>query len=132
MDFLLTRHRDIPSPKRFFKQAISHHPCPLTVIMDRYAANHSAVDSFNARFSRYKPITIRQNKYLNNRIEQDHRGFKRRIKGMLRFKSFHCARILLAGIELMHILRENQFSDASYTCRSIPPAGCQIMLLSLI
>lgn len=96
--------------KRFFKQAISHHPCPLTVIMDKYAANHSAVDSFNTGFNRYKPITIRQNKYLNNRIEQDHRAIKRRTKWMLGFKAFRSAQILLGGIELMHMLRKNQFS----------------------
>ncbi|HGP1636793.1 TPA: IS6 family transposase [Salmonella enterica] len=118
VDFLLTRHRDMKAAQRFFKQAISHYPCPLTVIMDKYAANYRAIDSFNAGFSRYKPITIRQNKYLNNRIEQDHRGIKRRTKGMLGFKAFRSAQILLAGIELMHMLRKNQFSVPDGSLRS--------------
>ncbi|WP_405471091.1 IS6 family transposase (plasmid) [Morganella morganii] len=109
VDFLLTRHRDVKAARRFFKQAISHHPCPLTVTIDKSSANRKALDSFNAGFSRYKPITIRQNKYLNNRIEQDHRAVKRRTRGMLGFKSFRCAQILLAGIELMHMFRKGQF-----------------------
>ncbi len=45
------------------------------------------------------PIELRQVMYLNNIVEQDHRAIKRIIRPMLGFKSFHCARILLAGIE---------------------------------
>lgn len=108
VDFLLTRQRNVKAARRFFKQAISRHPCPLTVTIDKSGANRNAIDRFNTGFRRYKPITIRQNKYLNNRIEQDHWAIKRRIKPMLGFKSFRCAHILLAGIELMHMLRKNQ------------------------
>ncbi len=114
MDFLLTCHRDVPATIRFFKQAISRHPCPLTVTIDKSGANRKAIDSFNAGFTRYKLITVRQNKYLNNRIEQDHRGIKRRIKGMLGFKSLRCAQILLADIELMHMFRKGQFKINSH------------------
>ncbi|HHS8295677.1 TPA: IS6 family transposase, partial [Yersinia enterocolitica] len=70
VDFLLTRQRDVKAARRFFKQAISRHPCPLTVTMDKSSANRKAVEGFNAGFQRYSPIKIRQNKYLNNRIEQ--------------------------------------------------------------
>lgn len=120
VDFLLTRQRDMKAAQRFFKQAISLHPCPLTVTIDKSGANRKAIDSFNAGFSRYKPITVRQNKYLNNRIEQDHRAIKRRSRPMLGFKSFRCAQILLAGIELMHMLRKNQFAvtDESHRTRA--------------
>lgn len=44
-----------------------------------------------------------ESKYLNNVVERDHRAIKRRPRPMLGFKTFHCARILLAGIELMHM-----------------------------
>ena len=49
---------------------------------------------------RLKPITIRQSRYLNNSIEQDHRAIKRRVRPMLGFKSMVSARVILCGIEM--------------------------------
>ena len=48
-------------------------------------------------------------KYLNNIVEQDHRAVKRVTKPMLNFKSFQSAKCVLAGIELMHTIRKDQF-----------------------
>jgi putative transposase len=53
-------------------------------------------------------IEIRQIKYLNNIIEQDHRGVKRITRLMLGFKSFDAAQSTLVGIELMHMLKKRQ------------------------
>ena len=47
-------------------------------------------------------------KYLNNIVEQDHRAIKRITRPMLNFKSFPAARCVLAGIELMHMIRKGQ------------------------
>ncbi|WP_156529139.1 DDE-type integrase/transposase/recombinase, partial [Caballeronia udeis] len=58
------------------------------------------------------PIKIRQNKYLNNIIEQDHWAIKRRARPMLGFKTFRCARILLSGIELMHMIKKGQLKGS--------------------
>ena len=66
----------------------------------------AALDAINAE--RETPIRIRQTKYLNNIIEQGHRGIKRRTRPMLGFKNFRCARILLGGIEMMHMIRKGQ------------------------
>ena len=55
------------------------------------------------------PIKIRQVKYLNNMVEQDHRAVKRVTRPMLGFKSFRSAQAVLAGIELMHMIRKGQF-----------------------
>ena len=55
-----------------------------------------------------KPIRIRQSQYLNNRIEQDHRRIKRRVRPMLGFKAFSSATITLAGIEMVHMMRKRQ------------------------
>ena len=52
---------------------------------------------------------LRSSKYLNNLIEQDHRGVKQRIATMLGFKGFATAAITIAGIELMHRIRKGQF-----------------------
>ena len=57
---------------------------------------------------RETPIKIRQCKYLNNIVEQDHRAIKRITKPMLGFKDFRCARIILSGIEVMHMIRKGQ------------------------
>jgi transposase-like protein len=45
---------------------------------------------------------------LNNIFEQDHRAIKRRIRPMMGFKDFRCARIILSGIETMHMIRKGQ------------------------
>ena len=47
-------------------------------------------------------------KYLNNIVEQDHRAIKRITRPMLGFKSFWSARIIIAGIETMHMIRKGQ------------------------
>jgi hypothetical protein len=57
-----------------------------------------------------RPITIRSSKYLNNLIEQDHRAIKSRIGPMLGFKDFVSAQITLAGVELVHRIRQGQFA----------------------
>src|SRR2546428_7167688 len=55
-------------------------------------------------------IVIRQVKYLNNVVEQDHRGVKRITRPMLGFKAFDAAQSTLVGIELMHMLRKGQLA----------------------
>ena len=55
----------------------------------------------------FKPIRIRQSQYLNNRIEQDHRRIKRRVRPMLGFKSMSSARHP-GGIEMVHMMRKRQ------------------------
>jgi transposase-like protein len=65
------------------------------------------------------PIKIRQVKYLNNIVEQDHRAIKRRTRPMLGFKDFRCARILLGGIEVMHMIAKGQMKCARATSPSV-------------
>ena len=55
----------------------------------------------------------RQIKYLNNVVEQDHRSIKRITKPMMGFKAFHSAEATLAGIELHHMLRKKQHTQAA-------------------
>jgi transposase-like protein len=65
------------------------------VTIDKGGANLAALEAINA--DRETPIKIRQSKYLNNLIEQDHRAIKRRMRPMLGFKTFRCARIILCS-----------------------------------
>lgn len=78
------------------------------VTIDKSGANTSALGTLNADKPEEESITIRQNKYLNNLVEQDHRNIKRRIRQMLGFKSFRRAQAILAGIELIHMIRKGQ------------------------
>ena len=66
-------------------------------------------------------IDIRQVKYLNNMVEQDHRGVKRVTRPMLGFKSFDAAQDTLVGIELMHMIRKRQLVWRTETRASLRP-----------
>ncbi|MGL5951613.1 MAG: DDE-type integrase/transposase/recombinase, partial [Providencia rustigianii] len=100
----------VPPMKKLLWQMTSlFSMCGSLTAYDKSGANRAAVDSFNAGFTRYKPVTIRQNKYLNNHIEQDHCNIKRRIRSMLGFKTFRSAQILLSEIELIAMFRKGQF-----------------------
>ena len=81
----------------------------LFQFVDKSGANLAALEALNAE--RLTPIKVRQNKYLNNVVEQDHRAIKRIIKPMMGFKDFRCARIILSGIEIAHMIRKGQMCD---------------------
>jgi putative transposase len=106
VDFLLTAKRDKAAAMRFFDKAMQTNGVPAKVTMDKSGANKAAIDEIKA--SSGIPIIVRQVKYLNNIVEQDHRAVKRVTKPMLNFKSFQSAKCVLAGIELMHMIRKGQ------------------------
>ena len=99
-----------PAARRYFEKAIDHNGEPETITVDKSGANLAALEAFNAE--RLTPIKVRQNKYLNNVVEQDNRAIKRIMKPMMRFKDFRCARIILSGIEIAHMIRKGQMCDA--------------------
>ena len=107
VDFLLTAKRDKAAAMRFFDKAMQANGVPEKVTIDKNGANKAAMDEINARGE--TPVIVRQVKYLNNIVEQDHRAIKRVTKPMLNFKSFRTAKNVLAGIELMHMIRKGQF-----------------------
>ncbi|WP_154236440.1 DDE-type integrase/transposase/recombinase, partial [Yersinia enterocolitica] len=85
-----------------------HHGEPEVVTIDKSGANTAALMTLNTDKTEDETITIRQSKYLNNLIEQDHRNIKRRTRLMTGFKSFRRAQTILAGIELIHMIRKGQ------------------------
>jgi transposase-like protein len=109
VDFLLRAHRDKAAARRYFEKTIDRNGTPETVTMDKSGANLAALQAINAE--RETPIRVRQVKYLNNIVEQDHRAIKRIVKPMMGFKDFRCARIILAGIQVMHMIRKGQMRD---------------------
>ena len=81
---------------------------PDKVTIDKSGANKSAIDQIIE--NRDMAIEVRQIKHLNNVVEQDHRAIKRNIRPMLGFKSFRSAASVLAGIELMYMIRKGQMA----------------------
>jgi len=109
IDFLLTEQRDEQAAKRFLTKAIRRHGVPEKITIDGSAANEAAIKSYNTEHG--TAIEIRKIKYLNNMVEQDHRGVKRITRPMLGFKAFDAAQSTLTGIELMHMLRKGQLEE---------------------
>ena len=111
VDFRLSDRRNVAAAKAFFKKAIRHQGhAPHTITLDGYAASHRAVREMQNADMLPKSTQLRSSKYLNNLVEQDHRGIKSRTGPMLGFKNFNSAAITLAGVELLHRIRKGQFA----------------------
>ena len=117
IDFLLTRKRDKKAAKRFLIKAINHNGFPEKITIDGSAANKAAIEEFNS--DNGTTIEVRQVKYLNNVVEQDHRGIKRITNAMLGFKSFDSASITLNGIEIVHMLRKRQLQSQDNSVKNL-------------
>jgi putative transposase len=112
VEFWFSERRNLTAAKRILSKALKRHGRPERIVIDGSQTNQEAIlscdttDPFQDRSRRkLKPIRIRQSAYLNNRIEQDYRSVKRRIRLMLGFKSMASARAILGGIEMVHMLR---------------------------
>ena len=101
---------------------------PEKITTDGSAANESAIKSYNKEHGTL--IEIRQIKYLNNIVEQDHRGVKRVTRPMLGFESFEVAQSTLTGIELMHKLRQGQLEGNEMEGLSAVEQFCKLAALS--
>ena len=106
IDFLLTEHQDTEAALRFLTKAIRRHGVPAKITIDGSETNEAAITRYNEEHG--TAIIIRQVKYLNNMVEQDHRSVKRITRAMLGFKSFTTAQDTLVGIELMHMIKKRQ------------------------
>ncbi len=110
IDFYLSESRDKQAAKRFFKKALAaYHICkPRIITVDKNPAYPIAIQELKEEKGMPKGIQIRQVKYLNNIVEQDHRFIKKRIRPMLGLKSFRTAKWIIAGIEAMHMIKKRQ------------------------
>jgi putative transposase len=120
VEFWFSERRNLAAAKRFLRKALKQHGRPERIVIDGSQTNREAILLCDAESRlqdrsrrKVKPIRIRQSQYLNNRIEQDHRAVKRRTRPMLGFKSMDSARVILGGIEMVHMMRKQQ---AKYAC----------------
>ena len=110
VDFMLSEKRDRKVAKRFFKKALSsnHNQIPKVITVDKNPAYLPAVNELKNDKILPKNINLRQIKYLNNVVEQDHRFIQRIIRPMLGFQSFCIPIKTLKGIKIMHMIRKGQ------------------------
>ena len=113
IDFLLTKRRRRMSAQSFLIKAINNNGTPELINIDNSGSNKSAIKVYNNRS--FTDIEIRQCKYLNNIVEQDHRFIKWRIQQGLGFKDFESARRTIAGIEIVHMIKKNQLINPRIT-----------------
>ena len=104
IDFMLSAKRNRKAAKRFFKKALSssHNQIPRVITVDKNPAYPPAINELKNDRILPKNVGIRQIKYLNNIIEQDHRSIKRIVNPMLGFQSFQSANKTLKGICLLY------------------------------
>ena len=118
VDFLLSERRDTAAAKRFFRQAIAANGAPEKVAIDKSGSNLAGLRWQNAMLKlsgNGRLIEIRQSKYLNNIVEQDHRAIKRLTRQIQSFGAFHSAAATLQGIEAAHMIRKGQFDQNGMT-----------------
>ena len=115
IDFLLSAKRDAEAAKRFFRKALAqpHTVNPRTITVDKNAAYPKATAEMKKDGQLWRRSRLRQVKYLNNIVEQDHRNVKRLTRPGLGFGGFWTARRTLAGYEAMAMMRKGQVRNIS-------------------
>lgn len=107
--------RDSKAATRFFRKVLKaqHTQKPRVITVDKNAAYPIAIEALKVDETLEATTELRQNKYLNNVIEQDHRNIKRLTKPMMGFGSFNTTRRTLSGIEAMSMIRKGQVNGIS-------------------
>jgi IS6 family transposase len=110
LDFMLSAKRDGKAATRFFRKVLKAQrtQTPRVINVDKNAAYPVAIETLKGDEKLAQIIELRQLKYLNNGVEQDHRNIKRITKQMMESQSFNSARKILRGIEAMNMIRKEQ------------------------
>jgi IS6 family transposase len=110
IDFLLTAKRDAAAAKRFFHKALSQsaNPQPRVINVDKNPAYPAAIEQLQTEGTLRRHCRLRQCKYLNNVVEQDHRLVKQRVRLAKGYGSFRSACRTLQGIEAVNMIRKGR------------------------
>ncbi|MFC7738297.1 IS6 family transposase [Roseomonas sp. GCM10028921] len=110
IDFLLSAKRDADAAKRFFRKALGqpHTVNPRTITVGKNPAYPCAIGQLKEDGKLWRFSHLRQCKFLNNMVEQDHRRLKRLVRPGLGFGGFWTASRTLAGYEVMAMVRKGQ------------------------
>ena len=110
LDFMLSAKRDAKAAKRFFRKVLKgkHTQTPQVINVDQNPAYPKAVKQLKEEQQFPQTTQLRPVRYLNNRVEQNHRRIKRLVKPGLGFGSFNTARRTLKGYEAMSMIGKGQ------------------------
>ncbi|WP_340781501.1 IS6 family transposase [Bacillus mycoides] len=110
IDFYLSKTRDQKAAKHFFKKSLQsfHVSKPRVITVDKNPAYPIAIEQLKKEKSIPGGMRLRQQKYLNNIVEQDHHFIKKRIRSILGFKCFDTATSILSGVEVIHMIKKEQ------------------------
>ena len=108
--FLLAAKRDAAAAKRFFRKTFQSpgNPLPRVINVDKNPSYPAAIKELKAEGTLPKRCRLRQCRYLNNIVEQDHRTVKRRSRLGMGYGSFRTAWKTLQGIETMHMINKGR------------------------
>jgi len=122
LDFLLSATQDAEAARRFLAKALGrqNHPEPRVIHTDGHGAYPPAIERLKAEGALNENCRHRVGRYLNNRVEQDHRAIKRRVKASQHFRSFWAAWRTLAGYEAIHMIRKGQAFGRSSEGGAVP------------
>ena len=96
----------------------NHNQIPRIITVDKNPVYPPAVNELKNDRILPKKVNLRQIKYLNNIVEQDHRSIKRIVRPMLGFQSFHTAIKTIKGIEIMHMIKKGQVDTLNRCVRA--------------
>ena len=140
LEFLLSASRDAEAAKRFFVKALhstassvpqarpveeqvtqptaaaasdTTKSAPRVINVDKHAAYPKAMADLKAAGTLPESVELRQVKYLNNLVEQDHRFIKRLVKPGMGFFSVETAERTLQGYEVMNMIRKGQVQNVN-------------------
>jgi transposase, IS6 family len=115
LDFMLSASRDAAAAERLFRKVLDagHTTLPRVITVDQHAAYPLAFDALQHDGTLPASCQLRQCKYLNNVMEQDHRFIKRRVNPGLGFGAYATAQRTIQGYEVMHMLRKGQLEGVA-------------------
>jgi transposase-like protein len=110
IDFMLSPKRDRIAAKAFLQFALwsAGRIQPRVINVDDHPAYPGAVDELKRSGALGRQCQCRRSRYINNRIEQDHRFVKKRVVASQWFRSVDGALNTIAGYEAMNIVRKGQ------------------------
>lgn len=110
LEFMFSAKRNKKAAARFFKKALKakYNREPRVINVDKNPAYPAAIEELKKEGIFSHECELRQKKYLNNIIEQDHRFPKKLAKYKSYFQYFHTAWRTLKGYEIMNAIRKGQ------------------------
>ena len=115
LDFMLSAKRDSLAAKIFLKKVLKtrHNKQPRVINVDKNAAYPIAFEELKQSGLLSQECKLRQKKYLNNIIEQDHRFPKKLAKYKSYFQYVYTAWRTLRGYEIMNAIRKGQIKNVA-------------------